>query len=297
MLLFLASIVLGIIALCGMSEHGQEGILWRSVRGIVMGIAMLWLMGTGFVHGWQTAMQNRKAVAAITQASQEVREETKKDFNRDQKITVESAQPKLDKMKNALDGAAKDGSPETALLANASKAYLEKLQGLMNDYAATAKMLQSPPVLDMNGVDRQEQLQGKRKIVENFLAANEKFMAFVTKGDKAYRDELVRFKVPAATVEATLKGYRSTASERNFMLIKIRETDQRIGTAMLGMLDVLDANWGGWKYNKEKRNPLFSDASALEKYNDYFKEIKSAAAEQKQLQTQLVNMPELASNK
>lgn len=270
-----------------------------------MGIALLAWTGQSyfhkfqmaFVHEFQLATEDRKAVAAVTQASREVQEETKKEFNRDQKITGESAQQKLDKMKTALDGAAKDGSPETALLANASKGYLEKMQGFVTNYAAAAKMLQSPPVLDMNGVNRQEQLQAKRKVVENFLAANENFMAFITRGEKAYRDELVKFKVPAATVEASLKGYRSTATERNFILIKIRETDQQIGTAMLGMLDVLDANWNGWKYSEEKRKPIFTDAAALDKFNDYFRDIQSAAAEQKQLQAQLVNMPELASNK
>ena len=290
-LLYMASLVLGIVALCGMREHGKEGILWQSITGITLSLGIFLFVGVFVVHGALMAMQNRKAAAAVTQAAREVHEETKQDFNRDHKITMESAQPKIDKLKTTLDGVAKEGSADMALAANATKAYLEKVQALMSDYSAAAKLLRSPPVLNMSGVESREQLQAKRKVVENFMAANEKLMAFITRGEKPFREELVRFKVSEEMTESVLKGYRGKATERNILQVKIRQTDQQIGTSMLGILDVLDASWGGWKYSAEKKKTIFSDTAALEKYNDYSKTIQLAADEQNRLLGKLVNLP------
>ncbi len=292
-LLFMASLVSGIVALCGMREEGKEGILWQSIVGIMLSLGIFGVTGVLIIHGVQMAMQNHKATEAMTQTVRELQEESKRDFNRDHKIGLDSAQPKLDKMKTALDGMAKEGTGDAVLTANASKAYLEKLQVLMSEYTAGAKLLQSPPVMDMSGVESKEQLQAKRKVVEDFMAANEKLMAFFTRGEMTFRDELVRFKVPAEMTEQVLKGYRSSATERNILIVKIRQTDQQIGTAMLGMLDVLDANWGGWKYSAEKKKTIFSDKATLEKYNEFYRTMQLAGSEQKRLQGQLVNLPEL----
>ncbi len=128
------------------------------------------------------------------------------------------------------------------------------------------------------------------------MDANEKVMVFFTKAEDIFRDELVRVKLPPAKIESELKGYRRTATDRNFLILKIRMTDQQLGTAMLGMLDTLDTNWGNWKYSSEKKNVIFQDTSVVAKYNEYFRNLKAASKEQAELQAQLVNLPATASN-
>jgi hypothetical protein len=301
MFLFLASFVLAIIALCGMGKHGTDGILVRAVSGLIVVTLLSSIFVINFVHGFQTAFhaatQDRKAVAAVTETSHEIEAQQRKEFNRSHAITIESSQPRIEKLKTALDEAAETGTTDTALAAKATKAYLGKVQCLMMDYAAAEKKILAPPTLfDLSEVDHREQLQVKRKLVEDFLAANEKLMSFVMNSEAAYRDELTKFKVPAATAEGALRGFRGKAADRNFIGVKIRETDQKIGNAMLGMLDLLDTNWGDWKYDHQKKKPVFTDADAADKYDGHLREIQLAAADQLQLQRQLVNLPDVASN-
>jgi hypothetical protein len=290
--LYVASFVLGIIALCGIPKHGTEGILIKALCGIVLNLFFLAIMGAGFIRGFETALKNHKALAGVTEASREIQQQDRNEFRRSGTIKADSAQAKFDKMKGALDEAAERGSADTALAAQASKAYLEKLQPLMKDYAASAKIITGPPaLLDLSGVTGADQLLAKRKAVEKFLSANEKLMTFISQSENVYRGELARFKVPQATADGALKGFRSQANDRNYFLLKIRKADQRGGNTMLCMLDLLNATWGEWNFDAQKKTPVFTDADTKEKYAGYVKEIRSAAVEQGQWQAQLINMP------
>ncbi len=296
MSLFLASFVLAIIALCGMGKHGTDGILVRAVSGLIISTLLSGIFLINFVHGFQAARhastQDRKAMDTVAEATQEIRAQDRKEFRRSGTITAESAQPKIEKMKTALDEAANQASTDTAGAAQAAKAYLDKLQPLMADYAAAEKAITGPPApFDLSGVTSREQLQPKRKAVEKFLAANEKLMAFVGKSESVLRAELTRFKVPPATAAAVLKGFQGQSADRIYIQMKIRETAQKEGNVMLCMFDLLDATWGEWKYDQQTKKLVFTDADATEKYDGYLKEIQCAVSEAAQWQAQLVNMP------
>jgi hypothetical protein len=293
--IYLLSIILGLVALTGMSREGNEGTLRRSILGVVISGALLGFWSVGFVHGYQTGMKNRKAAQAITQATHEINKDLTKEVAEKGSVTPSASKDNAQKMKTALDNASKQMTGDDALVARAGSGYMGRLQKILNDYTAAAQTIRSPSMLSMNGVGQREQLAARKEAVNKFLAANEKLMSFFTKAETIFREELARAKVPPALLDATLKGYRGTADERNFLQVQIRMTDQRIGNAMLGMLDLLDSNWGNWKYNPEKENVTFQDTSAIGKYNDYVKDMNDASKEQAQLQSKLVNLPAIAS--
>ena len=57
---------------------------------------------------------------------------------------------------------------------------------------------------------------------------------------------------------------------------------------------MLDANWGKWTYNAERKKVYFDDPAAQSKMMDYNDEVQSAAREQKKLQLQLASLPAVA---
>jgi len=291
-LVIVVGLIFGFIALSAVPKYGRQGLLWRPIRGIVLSAGLIAYLGAGFVGAWGDAIQNHKTALAMHEASKEMQADMKKSVEEGQGIKMEDAQPKIEKMKTALDEASKTGSGETAVTARAMSSYLGKLQDLMKDYSTAADALRNPPVLEMDGVRGREQLEAKKEIVQKFLAANEKITAFVMNGEKIFKAELAKAQAPEQVIESAVKGYHRTAAERNDLLIRIRETDQRIGNAMLGMLDVLETNLSGWKFNPEKKKVIFAGngGEALEKYNRLFKDMQNAAAEQKQLQMQLVGL-------
>jgi len=280
------SFLLGIIALCGIPKHGAQGILWRSLRGMLASGIILSIMGQGFVHGYQAAVRARSARLAQSQTAQDARDDSKKETDGSTRPTPATAQSQA-----APDKSSQAWPADTSLAAKATSHFQRELQSLSKDYADAAQQIRNPWVLDMNSVGTREELAARKDTVQKFMASNEKLLAFVMNGEKHYRDDLARFDIPEEVCEGALKTYRRSTEEWNFLTLKARQSDQQIGTALLGMLETLDAGWGKWKYSPENKTPIFSDSALVAKYNAFFKAMQTAHVDQKQTLSQLGNLP------
>ena len=293
--LSLLSILLGIIALFGIPKHGASGILWGVLIGVVFSGSVLFVKGakigstisSTIVEKYQSVVRARSVELAQRQATQETHDNSKKDTDG----STATGQSQVDKSKAASERPSQAWPVDTSLSAKATSHFQRELQSLSKDYAESAQQLRNPWVLDMSSVGTREELATRRDTVQKFMASNEKLLAFVMNGEKHYRDDLARFDIPEEVCEGALKTYRRSTEEWNFLTLKARQSDQQIGTALLGMLDTLDAGWGRWKYSPENRTAIFSDNALLAKYNTYFKAMQSAHADQKQTLAQLSNLP------
>ena len=285
------SFLLGIIALCGIPKHGAQGILWRSLRGMLASGIILSIMGEGFVHGYQAAVRARSALLAQRRAVQETHDDSKKETDGSTTPSSATTQPEVDKPKTTPEKSSQPWPVDTSLSAKATSHFQRELQNLSKDYADAAQQLRNPWVLDTSTVGTREELAARKDTVQKFMASNEKLLAFVMNGEKHYRDDLARFDIPEQVSEGALRTYRRSTEEWNFLTLKARQSDQQIGTALLGMLDTLDAGWGKWKYSPENKTPIFSDNALVAKYNACFKAMQTAHADQKQTLAQLSNLP------
>ena len=68
---------------------------------------------------------------------------------------------------------------------------------------------------------------------------------------------------------------------------EIRGQDEHMGQAMLGVLDLLDANWGQWSYNPQSGHVKFESQTVLEKFNALLHEIRQAGTDQAATQKRL----------
>jgi hypothetical protein len=291
--LLLLGLIFAIIALCGIAKHGTERILTRSLIGSFLSLLLLGLFGVGFVSGFTQARKDRQVAQSVTDSSRKIAADMKRDLDHGQDITLARQQLRLEGMVNTLEAASQGASGDTALLTKASAAYLQKLQPVMKEYGDAAKSLKEPPILNLSGVERREQLQARRVLVQQFLAANEKLTAFTANQEKRFREEMEKGSVPAKMVEAALVGYRKSAASQAEVAAKIRDDDRRMGKALLSMLDVLDSNWGRWSYNTQKQKTIFQEDAALDKYIGYRDEMEAAIKEQKRLQAQFVSQASL----
>ena len=287
-LLCCLSIFLGIIALFGIPKHGPSGILLGVLMGVVVSGSILFVkgakIGSEITQKYQSVVRARTALLAQRQTIQE-----NHDGSNTQAPT--GAQSQVDKTKTAPDKPAQAWPVDTSLSAKATSHFQRELQNLSKDYADAAQQLRNPWVLDMSSVGTREELATRKDTVQKFMASNEKLLAFVMNGEKHYRDDLARFDIPEEVCEGALRTYRRSTEEWNFLTLKARQSDQQIGTALLGMLDTLDAGWGKWKYSPENKTAIFTDNALVAKYNAYFKAMQSAHADQKQTLAQLANLP------
>ena len=177
---------------------------------------------------------------------------------------------------------------EKRLSLAAGNAYLQKLQQASNEYSIHLKALKDAQVLDMKGVDQKGQLETRKTLVRQFLAANDQLKGVLANAETLYKEELVRVKLPQAAADAQLAKYRQGAPA-NEQAMKIRDAETRIGNSLLGALDLLDTNWGKWSYNTNQNRVTFSEQDSEKQFHQLMAALDSASQEQAQLLNQLVN--------
>jgi hypothetical protein len=270
----LAGLVLGIIALWGIAEHGGDGLLGHGLRGVGASLLLMGCLAVGIVHLLQLRSQNQAALlTARARATPDVL----------------PAQPQTP----ATVPAAPNPAPQApagadALATQAAQAYAQEMQILMLEYARATMAIDKPPVINMRGVDKREQLQDRKELVKKFVFVNEKLKAFVVNSEGLYRQELEKVHCPADKIQTTLTAFRDAAQQRNALTLQIRDADERKGAALLGMLDVLDIYWGRWNYDQDSRRVLFEDSAALDKYLAFRQAMEAASDQQRRLQAQLM---------
>jgi hypothetical protein len=85
-----------------------------------------------------------------------------------------------------------------------------------------------------------------------------------------------------------MKGYHRGAAAQTEVAVKIRDQDVIIGNSMLAAYDILEANWGKWKWNVEQRTVVFDDHVVWKKYIACLDAIEAADSEETRLQKQLL---------
>jgi hypothetical protein len=126
--------------------------------------------------------------------------------------------------------------------------------------------------------------------VKRLMAANDGVMAFIRNNEQTFKDELANQHFPAEDMDAALTNYRKATEKQNALTLKIRQQDKLMSISLIAAIDLLDANWGQWKYSDEKKRVLFNDSAVADQYNTCMSDVTTAAREQVQLQQQLANL-------
>jgi hypothetical protein len=282
-LMVLASLVFGLIALCAIPKFGQERLLYRSVRGMMISGGLI----VAFVTGFGYAQRNHLVNAALDETVQKVQADMKNNVANGKDTDNVKA---LGTLKQAMDTAAREGKGDTALFAKAMGGFLQKAQVPLKEYSDAAEKIKAGSVLNMNGVDKPDQLDARKQSVRDFLAANDRLLGFIQNSEKIMKQELAGLNMPADQAERAMDGFRKGMAPKNVVTIKIRQQEKRAGVSMLAALDLLQNNWGKWTYNADKKVVIFDDAKTRDQYLASLDDIASAGDEEEKLQRQLMNV-------
>jgi hypothetical protein len=295
-----ASLILGTIALCGVREYGPDRLFWRGIRSVVFSLIALGLSASFIMNLVRVGIENRKALFAWTSISVRARVHKPADdapAKQPEKPATAVAPPQPVQPTNAPPDptlvAVPTAPADDPVVAKATASCVQKMMSLAASYTSAERALQRPPVLDMSMITKREQVLARKDLVKKFLAANEKLEALTANGEEVFRKELALAHCSPEKTEATADAYAHSIQDRKIVLLKLRNADERRATAMLGILDVMDASFGQWKYDQEAKRLLFTDGGALHNYLSYREAMDSAVADEKKLQTQV--SPRLAS--
>jgi hypothetical protein len=109
----------------------------------------------------------------------------------------------------------------------------------------------------------------------------------VLQGESNYREELAAAGVAPAQTQAAVNGFRRSLAAQSPLMANIRVADDRMGRAMLGVLDLFDTHWDQWSYDASAGVVRFQNNAALGQYNALMAEIKQAGADQAAAQKRL----------
>ena len=282
--LVLSSLILAIVALLMSGRHGHQGVPGQALGGLILNGALIGLTLLA-IPALNRMKARAKANSDARAALRELQDGTKKELRGDKDVAP--ATERLGKAQKAVEDLAAQSGGDRARALRASGQYLQRMQEAAKAYTAALKTLQDNRVLDMSNVEGKEQLAEKKDIVRGFMDSNEQFRRFSSNSANVYKEELEKAKVSESTLASEMAAFRTSSAKARTKVLAIRETDRRLGEAMLGLLSLLEENWGKWNYNPEKKKIFFGGNKTLIQYNAFMEEIGAAATEQRRIQQEL----------
>jgi hypothetical protein len=291
-LLLLAGLLAGILALALTKRDGFKGVMGRAVTGLTLNALLVVLFVTlftsGFIKGRQRAQANTRALARMSGNVRDIQQDMARqllDPNHPPEIGSGSAY--LDEIKRSAESAARNADGSLARIMNAAAAYTAKMNEATKTYERAAQKVKDARVLAPGVIQSQADIEGQRQLIRQFADANLTLKTFIQNAADHFRVEMEKQGLPDSAIQSALKGYHKQADVIGPMTVQIRETDERISRAMLGALDLLDDNWGKWRYQPPSSKVLFDETDTRNKYNAFASEIADASELQGQLQVQL----------
>jgi hypothetical protein len=125
-----------------------------------------------------------------------------------------------------------------------TSAYVQKIQTVQASYTRAVDAFSTAHVLRVSDLTARDQLQARKVIVQKFIEANAAVKDLVRHNEETFREELSKQHVSPAGMASALAGFHKPAAAQTPLVLEIRDTDSRMGNATLGVLNLLDSNWG-----------------------------------------------------
>ena len=277
----------GIAALCRRSE-GDSTVTGRSIAGLALSSFLMILFFVGFTNGFTRAIKARQTMASFSQSLREANADVRRSFDSTNGIKPNPAL--FDKAITAAKQASQELPGESGLVMEASAAYLTELQRLSKAYDAEFTRLQKAQILSTSNLTNKNQIQSRKAIVGHFLQVNDDMDRFVGGSESAFKTEMTKRNVSEARIRNETEAFRRSFQTRAPLVREIRASDKSIGGGMLDVLNLLESEWGRWRYDAPSEKVIFSDTATLTKYNNYLDQISNSARQEVALQKRLLDI-------
>jgi hypothetical protein len=253
-------------------------------------VALIVFVVAPAVVAQRKSMQAKAAWRDMEASANQAQSDLKKNF--DPKTGITNADfTDSDKLREKLKDASQKLSGDDAVVARVGAEYLEQTQDAAKNYQTAAAKLREAHVLGQFDSSNPAQIATRREIVRDFIAANTTLKEVVMSSEDKVRAELVAAKIRDSKIDAYMRGFHSSAGPKNTLIVKIRQCDDRVGNAMLDILNTLETHRDRWETDLKADKIRFKDHADLATYNSDLAIIKTAGEEQLRLQTMLVNLP------
>jgi len=294
-ILILTGLCLGVLALCGIPRHGRRGLLVRGMIGVglngVLVAAMIAVTVTGL---GRRSRESREAWSEVRSAADDLRVGLRTNYSAETGLTNDVTE-QMGQFRTRIENAAKNARGDDAVIMQATAAFAAKNQRQAEQFKAVTDELTAAAVANFSTLTNRSQLDGRRRLVERFLTSNKEFKELLMHQDAAMEAELRARHLSPTKVEQFVTGFRTSQIQLLPKVAGIRACDQRMGQALLEILDLAEANWGRWRYDEDAELTRFQDAGVADTYNAQVELIQEAAREQIRLQGEIIEIQRRAA--
>jgi len=283
MLFIGAGTVLAIVALCNTGGGSPR----RAVVGLMFNGVFVALFGLGFASGFSKGVKARQTERDLLRAAETLRDNTRNSFDPEKGITNANTQD-VTRLREQMEKASTDFKGEDALMAKAWAAYLREIETASQKWQALYRELGAANVLEFGELNGKQELRERQALVRRYKAASDSMRDLVVDSADFFRDRLNELGATPAKREEAVKTLQAQLAVRGAVVLEIRDLDTRMSDDMLGVLTLLEKNWGSWSCPTGR--VTFEEERMLREYNALIADLRTAGKEQIEAQKKLVSL-------
>ncbi len=313
LVLIVGGLTLGILSVCCVKPDSPPRTrLWGIVT-VAGDCVLLFVFILGFVHGIQASHKAQQIIANLKEENRNL-EQTLAGLNEEKTNLIsftasmkeastnlmsslrESYNPRtgmtnanpqdMQQLREQLNTAAQVLHGEAGVVARVISINLDGLAKRSQSLQASVQRVRDADIEQANALTTPGQIADRRKLVYDFLAASSALASSISNTENNIMTMLQSSNVSPAMNEISLKQLSRSRYQRVLML-QIRTYDQQQGENLLGILDLLEKDWGQWHSDPTNKTINFDNEESRLGYMKYRQGIHDAGAAQISLQGQL----------
>ncbi len=269
-----AGLTFGVIALLGVHRFGRKQILGRALIGMTINGLLLSILVTNFLAGRAKAQAQLDQLAQTRQAVQDLREGIKND------TSPNATSTHMEKLQKQVETAAdKTTGPESAIM-RANAVFLKQMQETSRTFEDASQRFEPEEILNLASSTTREALVAKRTATQDYIDANVGLRAFLEGGIEIFRAELVKQKLAPKDIELATASLHKGFGDKLPLLFRVRDSITDYASALLAVVNLLEENLGKWSYDEATEEFETEDEILRAKYISLLEKIDVAADEQ-----------------
>lgn len=280
--LLILGALLGILAMALAKPAERRSVTVRSLCGLMLLGLLVAMAVPSFMRARAQALRRQQSLQELHTAVDDIRAQAAASLTNGGKTTVD---PQA--LLQSFNRVETNSTGDTAVLFQCTQRFLKRELAYQQAYTQAVSTLRATKVLGTEDLVQREQIPARKAVVQKFLDVNSDFKTFLVQSESNFRKELTDAGISETQVEEALKGFRRTWQPQGPLLIAIREADDRFGHELLETLDLLDSQWGHWRYDRSKRLVRFADHDALQQFNALMADIRQTSSDQAAAQKRL----------
>ncbi|HSU54646.1 MAG TPA: hypothetical protein VLT36_11360, partial [Candidatus Dormibacteraeota bacterium] len=302
--LSLAGLILGILSICYVKPGSPPRTRLWGIVSVAGNCLLLFLLAVGFSQGIKNRRNAQRIIAALkeesrnqeqtlarlyeertnlirttadlSEATTNLMSDLRGTFNPRTGLTNVNLQA-VQQVRERLNQAGQQLPGDAGVVARIMSINLDAMATRSQNLQASGQRVQEAHIEQGYGVATSGQIADRRKLLYDFLAANSALASAISNKESDIMTMLQSSNVSPKFIEIGRQQLSRSRHQRELML-QIRAYDQQQGEDFLGILDLLEKDWGIWHSDPTNKTVNFDNEASRLGYLQHRQSLQDASA-------------------